>query len=117
MADRGPLAWAPVRLSTEHVEFDTRSLETEEQVHETFTFTSRDGLTRDKSDKSDKNLIGIIGQGRFWLLANECASRGIKLDCLGACIPRWTAHVERHEKSPGLESLDHTSSGMVSEWS
>jgi hypothetical protein len=40
MADRGPLAWATVRLSTEHVEFDTISLETEEQVQEAFTFTS-----------------------------------------------------------------------------
>jgi hypothetical protein len=34
MADWSQLAWAPVLLSMEHVEFDTSSLETEEQVHE-----------------------------------------------------------------------------------
>ena len=101
MADRSPLAWAPVRLSTEHVEFDNSSLETEEQVCEAFTFTSKDGLTR---VERDKNLIGIIGQGRFRLLANECAARGIELDCLGACIPGWTAHVERYEKTKGFGS-------------
>ena len=101
MDDRGPLAWVPVRLSTEHVEFDTSSLETEEQVHEVFTFTSKDGLTR---VERDKNLIGIIGQGRFRLLANECAARGIELDCLGACIPGWIAHVERYEKGKGFGS-------------
>ncbi len=51
----------------------------------------------------DKNLIGIIDQGRFRLLANlnECAARGIELDCHGACIPGWTAHVERYGKSFG----------------
>jgi hypothetical protein len=101
MADRGPLAWAPVRLSTKHVEFDNSSLETEEQVYEAFTFTSKDGLTR---VELDKNLIGIIGQGRFRLLANECAARGIELYCLGACIPGWTAHVERYEKTEGFGS-------------
>jgi hypothetical protein len=42
MEGRGPLAWVPVRLSTEHVEFDTSSLETEERVHEAFAFTSMD---------------------------------------------------------------------------
>ena len=57
MDDRGPLAWVPVRLLTEHVEFDTSSLEMEEQVHGAFTFTSKDGMTR---VERDKNLMGII---------------------------------------------------------
>jgi ribonuclease HI len=70
-------------------------------VYEAFTFTSKDGLTR---VERDKNLIGIISQGRFRLLANECAARGIELDCLGACIPGWTAHVERYEKTKGFGS-------------
>jgi len=101
MDDRGPLAWVPVQLSTGHVEFDISSLETEEQVHEAFTFTSKDGLTR---VERDQNLVGIMGQGRFRLLANECAARGIELDILGACIPGWIAHVDRYEKSKGFGS-------------
>jgi hypothetical protein len=68
-------------------------------VHEAFTFTSKDGLTR---AERDKNLIGIIGQGRFRLLANECAARGIELDCLGRGL--HTANVERYEKSKGFGS-------------
>ncbi len=48
MADRRPLAWAPIRLSTEHVKFDTSSLETDVQVHGPFKIISKDGLTRSK---------------------------------------------------------------------
>ncbi len=46
MADRGPLAWTPVRLSTEHVEFDTCSMDRDVQVHGGFETISKDGLTR-----------------------------------------------------------------------
>jgi hypothetical protein len=46
MADLSPLAWAPVRLSTEHVEFDTCSMEMDVQVHGAFEIISNDGLTR-----------------------------------------------------------------------
>ncbi len=42
LADRGPLAWAQVRLSTEHVEFDTCSMETDVQVHGAFEIISKD---------------------------------------------------------------------------
>ena len=57
MADRGPLAWAPVRLSTQHVEFDTCSMKTDVEVHGAFEIISKDGLTR---IEKDKNLIGIV---------------------------------------------------------
>ncbi len=68
MADWGPLAWAPVRLSTEHVEFNTCSMETDVQVHWAFEIISKDGLTRIEKDRS---LIGIVNQGRFKFLADE----------------------------------------------
>ena len=51
MANWGPLAWTPVRLSTEHVEFDTCSMETDVQVHGAFEIISKDGLTRIEKDK------------------------------------------------------------------
>ncbi len=49
MTDRGPLAW--VRLSMEHVEFDTCSMETDVEVHGAFEIISKDGLTRIEKDK------------------------------------------------------------------
>ncbi len=58
MADRGPLAWDPVRLSTEHhdVEFDTCSMKTDVQEHGAFEIIIKDGLTR---IEDDRNLIGL----------------------------------------------------------
>jgi hypothetical protein len=71
MADRGPLAWAPVRLSTEYVEFDTGIMETGVQVHGAFEIISKDGLTRIEKDRSP---IGIVNQGRFKFLTDECTA-------------------------------------------
>jgi hypothetical protein len=58
-----------VRLSTEHVEFDACSMETDVQVHGAFENISKDGLTRFENDRS---LIGIVNQGHFKFLADEC---------------------------------------------
>ncbi len=91
MADRGPLAWAPVLLSTEHVEFDNCSMETE--------IISKDGLTRIEKDRS---LIGIVNQGRFKFLADEYIVRRIDLEYLCVPMPKRIAHVERHEEGSGF---------------
>jgi hypothetical protein len=101
MADRGPLAWAPVRLSTQHVEFDTCSMKTDVEVHGAFEIISKDGLTR---IEKDKNLIGIVNQGRFKLLADECTARRIDLEYLCVSMPEWISHVERHEGGRGFGS-------------
>jgi hypothetical protein len=41
------------------------------EVHGAFEIISKDGLTR---IEKDKNLIGIVNQGRFKLLADECTA-------------------------------------------
>jgi hypothetical protein len=48
--DRGPLSWAPVRLSEENIEFDTRCLETAEARHGDFRLMTKDSLTRIERD-------------------------------------------------------------------
>jgi hypothetical protein len=56
-ADRGPLAWAPIRLSVDNIEFDTSCLVTEVTMHGAFKLTTKDSLTRIERDDS---LIGTI---------------------------------------------------------
>ncbi len=46
MVDWGPLAWAPVRLELENVEFDTGCLETEEETHREWEVIHKDSQTR-----------------------------------------------------------------------
>ncbi len=101
MTDRGPRAWAPVRLSTEHVESDTCSMETEVQVNGAFEIISKHGLTRIQKDKS---LIGIVNQGRFKFLAHECTARRIDLEYLCISMSERIAHAERHEGGRGFGS-------------
>ncbi len=43
LVDQGPLSWAPVRLSEENIEFDTRSLEAEETRHGDFMLITNFG--------------------------------------------------------------------------
>jgi hypothetical protein len=78
MVDRGPLAWAPGRLSTEHVEFDTCSMETDVQVHGAFENISKDRLIRIEKDR------GIVNQDRFKFLAlrSESISSTFVRPCL-----------------------------------
>ena len=96
--------WAPVRLSTEHVEFDTCSMETDVQVHGAFAIISKDGLTRIEKDRS---LIGIVNLGRFKFLADACTARRIDLEylCVSMPGPMWRA-------TKGAEDSDHISFGM-----
>ncbi len=84
MPDRDPLAWAPVRMSTEHLEFDTCSTETDVQVHGASEIISKDGITRIEKDRS---LIGIVNQGRFKFLADECTVLLVDLEYLCISMP------------------------------
>ena len=85
LEDRGPLSWAPVRLSEEHIEFDTSCLETAEARHGDFRLMTKDSLTRIERDGS---IIGTVSQGRFRLLEAECMARKIALEYLCESIPR-----------------------------
>ena len=101
LEDRGPLSWAPVRLSEENIEFDTSCLETAEARHGDFRLMTKDSLTRIERDGS---IIGTVSQGRFRLLEAECMARKIALEYLCESIPEWIAHVELHESSRGFGS-------------
>ncbi len=81
----------PVLLSTEHVEFDTCSMETDVQVHGAFEIIMKGGSTR---IEKERNLIGIVNQGRFKFLADECTARRIDLEYLCVFMPERIAHVE-----------------------
>jgi hypothetical protein len=59
-------------------------MKTDVEVHGAFEIISKDGLTR---IEKDKNLIGIVNQGRFKLLADECTARRIDLEYLCVSIP------------------------------
>jgi ribonuclease HI len=100
-ADRGPLAWVPVRLSVDNIEFDTSCLGTEVNMHGTFKLMTRDSLTRIERDGSP---IGTVNQGRFRLLEAECQARRIATEHLCESIPGWIAHVEKHEVKRGFGS-------------
>ena len=100
-ADRGPLAWAPIRLSVDNIEFDTSCLVTEVTMHGAFKLTTKDSLTRIERDDS---LIGTINQGRFRLLEAECQARQIATEYLCDSIPEWITHVEKHEVTRGFGS-------------
>jgi hypothetical protein len=75
---------------TQHVEFDIRSMETDVQVHEAFAIISKDGLTRIDKDRS---LIGIINEGPFKLLADECTALRIDLEYLCVSMPEWMIQI------------------------
>ena len=93
--DRGPLSWAPVRLSVSNVQFDDSCLDAEVQVCAAYRLVTRDSCTKIERDGS---LIGIVNQGRFRLLEAECQARGIATEHLCDSIPGWIAHVEKHER-------------------
>ena len=99
--DRGPLAWAPVRLSVDNIEFDTSCLGAAVTMHGPFKLTTKDSLTKIERDGS---LIGTVNQGRFRLLEAECQARQIATEYLCDSIPEWIAYVEKHEVKRGFGS-------------
>jgi hypothetical protein len=99
--DRGPLAWAPVRLSVDNIEFDTSCLCAAVTMHGPFKLTTKDSLTKIERDGS---LIGTVNQGRFRLLEAECQARQIATEYLCDSIPEWIAYVEKHEVKRGFGS-------------
>jgi hypothetical protein len=82
-------------------QIDTCSMETDVQVHGAFQIISKEGLT---SIEKDKSLTGIVNQGRFKFLADECTARRIDLKCLCISMPERIAHAERHEGGRGFGS-------------
>jgi hypothetical protein len=68
MIDRGPLAWAPVRLETENVDFDTGCLGTTVETHSVWEVIHKDSQTR---IEREGQLMGIINQCRYRLLEAE----------------------------------------------
>ncbi len=48
--DRGPLAWAPVWLSVDNIEFDTSCLGAAVTMHCPFKLTTKDSLTKIERD-------------------------------------------------------------------
>ena len=101
MADRGPISWASIRLSTDMIEFNDDCLQTDVESHGEFEITSRDGLSR---IERGGQLVCIVNQGRLGLLTDECAPRGIDLEYVLESIPEWVAYVERQEMSRGFGS-------------
>ena len=101
MVDRGPLAWAPVRLETENVEFDTCCLGTTVETHGMWKVIHKDSLTR---IEREGRLMGIINQCRYRLLAAECVIRQIPIEYLCDYIPEGIAYVEKHEGKRGFGS-------------
>ena len=96
MADRGPLTWAPIQLSTQRVVFDTSCMESVSETHGGYVCTAKDSVIR---VESDGHLRALVNQGRFRLLAAECVSRNIELEFLCEGLPAWISHVEKHESS------------------
>ena len=94
MADRGPLTWAPIQLSTERVVFDTSCLEAVSETQCGNGCTAKDSAIR---EESDGHLRALVNQGRFKLLAAECVRRNIELEFLCEGIPVWISNVEKHE--------------------
>ena len=101
MVDRGPLAWAPARLATEKVEFDTSSLEATVETHGTWKVIHKDSLTR---IEREGRLMGIISQSRFRLLEAEGLSRRIPIEYICESILEGIAYVEKHESKRGFGS-------------
>jgi ribonuclease HI len=101
MVDRGPLAWAPVRLETENVEFDTGCLGTAAETHGVWEVTHKDSQTR---IEREGRLMGIISQRRYRLLEAECVTRQIPIEYLCDYIPEGIAYVEKHESKRGFGS-------------
>jgi ribonuclease HI len=99
--DQGPLTWAPVRLSVNHVQFDDSCLDAEVRIHAAYKVTTKDSCTKIERDGS---LIGTVNQCRFRLLEAECQARGIATEYLCDSIPTWIAHVEKHELKRGFGS-------------
>jgi hypothetical protein len=101
MADRGPISWASVRLSTDRIELNDDCLQPDVQSHGSFKITSRDGRSR---IEREVQLVCILNQGRLWLLTDKCAPRGFNLEYVYDSIQGWAAYVELNEKSRGLGS-------------
>ncbi len=102
MVDRGPLAWAPVRLETENVEFDTCCLGTTVETHGMWKVIHKDSLTQ---IEREGRLMGIINQCRYRLLEAKCVIRQILIEYLCDYIPEGIAYVEKHEGKRGFGSL------------
>ncbi len=62
MADRGPLTWKPVRLSTDRLEFDSSCLGAEVEVHDGWTVTHQDSTTH---IKGEGDLRVTVAQCRY----------------------------------------------------
>jgi hypothetical protein len=101
MVDRGPLAWAPVRLETENVEFDTDCLGTAAETHGVWEVIHKDSQTR---IEREGRLEGIINQCRYRLLEAECVTRQIPVEYLCDYILEGIAYVEKHESKRGFGS-------------
>ena len=101
MIDRGPLAWTPVRLETENVEFDTSCLETVVETHGEWEVIHKDGLTR---IEREGRLMGSINQSRYRLLEAENLNRRIPIEYLCEYILEGIAYVEKHESKRGFGS-------------
>ncbi len=69
MADRGPLTWAPIQLSTEQVAFDNSCLECASETHGGYVCKAKDSEVR---IERDLHLRALVNQGRFKFLAAEC---------------------------------------------
>ena len=95
---RGPLAWEPVRLSTDNVFFDTNCLSREVQRHGAWTLSHQDGVTRIEGEGS---LVGLLTHCRFRLLQEECLRRQIAIEYLCESISDWIACVEKVEPTRG----------------
>ncbi len=112
MVDRGPLAWAPVRLETENVEFDTCCLGTTVETQGMWKVIHKDSLTR---IEREGRLMGIINQCRYRLLEAECVIRQIPIEYLCDYIPEGSLMWRNTKASEDLAAiLAHTNSGMSS---
>ncbi len=95
MADRGPITWKPVQLSTDHVKFDSSCLGAEVEVHDGWTVTHQDSTTQ---IKCEGDLKGNITQCRYRLLEAECLSKRLPIESRYLCesILEMAANVEKH---------------------
>ncbi len=64
-ADLDSLAWVPVQLRVDNIEFDTSCLGAAVTMHVPFKLKTKDSLNKIERDGS---LIGTVNQGRFRLL-------------------------------------------------
>ena len=62
MADRDPLTWAPIQLSTQRVVFDTSCMESVSETHGGYVCTAKDSVIR---VESDGRLKALVNQGRL----------------------------------------------------